>query len=45
VAAAESLLVQAETDDAIAHLNTWRSLAAVAAARGDLAPFLAQLAK
>jgi len=45
VAAADSLLVQAETDDAVARLNTWRSLAAVAAARGDLAPFLAQLAK
>ena len=45
VAAAESLLVQAETDDAVARLNTWRSLAAVAAARGDLTPFLAQLAK
>lgn len=45
VAAAESLLVQAETDDAVARLNTWRSLAAVAAARGDLSPFLAQLAK
>lgn len=45
VAAAESLLVQAETDDAVARLNTWRSLAAVAAARGDLVPFLAQLAK
>jgi outer membrane protein len=45
VAAAESLLVQAETDDAVAHLNTWRSLAAVAAVRGDLAPLLAQLAK
>ena len=45
VAAAESLLVQAETDDAIARLNTWRSLVAVAGARGDLAPFLAQLAK
>jgi outer membrane protein TolC len=45
MAAAESLLVQAETDDAVARLNTWRSLAAVAAARGDLAPFVAQLAK
>jgi outer membrane protein TolC len=45
VAAAESLLVQAETDDAVARMNTWRSLAAVAAARGDIAPFLAQLAK
>lgn len=45
VAAAESVLVQAETDDAVARLNTWRSLAALAAARGDLAPFVAQLAK
>jgi outer membrane protein TolC len=45
VATAESLLVQAETDDAVARLNTWRSLAAVAAARGDLAPFVAQLAR
>jgi outer membrane protein len=45
VATAESVLVQAESDDAVARLNTWRSLAAVAAARGDLAPFLAQLAK
>ena len=45
VAAAESLLVQAETDDAVARLNTWRSLAALAAARGDMTPFLAQLPK
>ena len=45
VAAAENVLVQAETDDAVARLNTWRSLAALAAARGDLTPFLAQLAK
>jgi outer membrane protein len=45
VAAAESLLVQAESDDAVARLNVWRSLAGVAAARGDLAPFLAQLRK
>ena len=45
VAAAESLLTQAEADDAVARLNIWRALAGVAAARGDLAPFLAQLAQ
>ena len=43
VAVAESLLTQAEADDAVARLNIWRALAGVAAARGDLAPFLAQL--
>jgi len=43
VAAAESVLVQAESDDAVARLNVWRALAAVAAARGDLRPFLNQL--
>lgn len=45
VAEAESLLVQAEGDDAVARLNVWRALAAVAAARGDLGPFLAELAR
>jgi outer membrane protein TolC len=44
VAAAESVLVQAEADDAVARLNVWRAMAAVAAARGDLTPFLAQVA-
>jgi outer membrane protein TolC len=44
VAAAESVLVQAETDDALARLNVWRAMAAEAAARGDLAPFLSELA-
>lgn len=43
VAAAESLLVQAEGDDAVARLNVWRALAALAAARGDFTPFLNQL--
>ena len=43
VAVSESLLTQAEADDAVARLNVWRALAGVAAARGDLAPFLAQL--
>lgn len=37
---AESLLVQAEIDDNLARLNVWRSLAVVAAAAGDLQPFL-----
>ncbi len=40
VADAQRLLVQAETDDALAKLGVWRGLLAVAAARGDLAPFL-----
>jgi len=43
VAAAESVLVQAEGDDAVARLNVWRALAAVAAAQGDLTPFLNQI--
>ena len=43
VAVSESLLTQAEADDAVARLNIWRALAGVAAARGDLSPFLAQL--
>lgn len=43
VAAAESVLVQAEADDALARLNVWRALAGLAAARGDLTPFLNQL--
>jgi outer membrane protein TolC len=43
VAAAESVLAQAEADDAIARLNVWRAIANLAAARGDLAPFLTQL--
>jgi outer membrane protein len=45
VAAAESVLAQAEADDAVARLNVWRSLASVAAAHGDLTPFLNQLTK
>lgn len=40
VSDAEALLVQAEIDDAIAKLNAWRSLAALAAAQGSLDPFL-----
>jgi outer membrane protein TolC len=37
---AEALLVEAEIDDAIARLSVWRGLAGVAAAQGNLQPFL-----
>jgi outer membrane protein len=40
VAEAESLLAQAETDDAVARLNVWRGLFGVAYAQGNLDPFL-----
>jgi outer membrane protein len=40
VADAEGLLAQAEMDDAVARLNVWRALFAVAYAQGDLQPFL-----
>lgn len=40
VADAEGLLARAESDDAIARVNVWRSLFALAAAQGDLQPFL-----
>jgi outer membrane protein TolC len=40
VAEAQSLLVQAEIDDSLARLSIWRALAALAAAQGDLTPFL-----
>jgi outer membrane protein len=43
VSDAESLLVQAEIDDALARLAVWQNLASVAAARGDLGPFLESL--
>lgn len=39
VAEAQRLLVQAETDDALARLAVWRALAGVASAEGDLVPF------
>ena len=45
VAVAESLLTQAESDDAIARLNVWRALAGLAVARGDVTPFLNLLGK
>jgi uncharacterized protein YcaQ len=40
VSEAQSFLVQAEIDDALARLAVWQNLASVAAAQGDLAPFL-----
>jgi outer membrane protein len=42
VAEAQRLLAQAEIDDALAHLAVWRGLLAVAAAAGDLQPFVAE---
>ena len=43
VADAESLLAQAEMDDAMARLNMWRAFFNIALAQGDLKPFLAIL--
>ena len=43
VADAQSLLVQAEIDDALARLAVWQNLATVSAAQGDLNPFLQSL--
>ena len=40
VAAAQSLLVQAEMDDSLARLSIWRALAGLASAQGDLTSFL-----
>jgi outer membrane protein TolC len=42
VAEAQRLLTQAEIDDALALLGTWRGLLGVAAAGGDIRPFLAE---
>ena len=43
VADAQSFLVQAEIDDSLARLAVWQNLASVAAAQGDLTPFLQSL--
>ena len=45
VAESEGLLVQAEIDDSVARLNVWRGLANVAAAQGNLQPFVELLGK
>ncbi len=42
-AEAESLLAQAERDDAVARIGVWRGLFGVAVAQGNLDPFLATL--
>lgn len=42
VAEAQRLLTQAEIDDALARLGVWRGLLGIAAAAGDLNPFLAE---
>jgi len=45
VAEAERLLTQAEIDDSLARLGVWRALLGVAAAEGDLTPFLMAVTK
>jgi outer membrane protein TolC len=40
VAEAQRLLTQSEIDDALARLNVWRGLLGIAAAAGDIQPFL-----
>ncbi len=45
VAEAQRLLTQAEIDDALARLSVWRNLLAVAAAAGDIRPFLAEVSQ
>jgi outer membrane protein TolC len=42
VAEAQRLLTQAEIDDALARLGIWRGLLGVAAAAGDIRPFVAE---
>jgi outer membrane protein TolC len=45
VAEAQRLVTQAEIDDALARLGVWRGLLAVAAASGDIRPFLAEVGR
>jgi outer membrane protein len=45
VAEAQRLLTQAEIDDALARLNVWRGLLGVAAAAGDIQPFVAEASR
>ena len=45
VAEAQRLLTQAEIDDSLARLGVWRALLGVAAAEGDLTPFLTSVRK
>ena len=43
VAEAQRLVTQSEIDDALARLNIWRSLLAIATAAGDIRPFVAEV--
>jgi outer membrane protein TolC len=45
VAEAQRLLTQAEIDDALARLNVWRGLLAIATVAGDIRPFVAEAAR
>ena len=45
VAEAQRLLTQSEIDNALAQLGVWRAMLGVAAAQGDLTPFLAAAGK
>lgn len=45
VAEAQRLFTQAEIDDALARLGVWRGLLGIAAAAGDLRPFLAEVSQ
>jgi outer membrane protein TolC len=45
VAEAQRLLTQSEIDDALARLNVWRGLLSIAAATGNLDPFLAEVSR
>ena len=45
VAEAQRLVTQAEIDDALARLGVWRGLLGVAAAAGDIQPFVAEVSR
>jgi outer membrane protein TolC len=45
VAEAQRLLTQSEIDDALARLNVWRGLLNIAAATGNLTPFLTEVSQ
>jgi outer membrane protein len=45
VAEAQRLLTQAEIDDALARLSVWRALLGIAAAAGDIQPFVAEASR
>jgi outer membrane protein len=45
VAEAQRLLTQSEIDDALARLGIWRALLGIAAAAGDIQPFVAEVSQ